>query len=109
MLDAVVRFASMCSMSHPHTPETVRAYVINMFNEMLVREDTTLSSAIEADLGTDSLDMVEVCNDLDEEYNITIPDAVVEKFRTVGDVCDYVMQQVTAEPADVPIPNLEDV
>jgi acyl carrier protein len=41
------------------------------------------------DLGLDSLDLVELVMELEEEFEITIPDDQAEKFKTVGDAIDY--------------------
>lgn len=37
-------------------------------------------------LGADSLDMVEVVSELEEEFDISIPDADVQKWTTIADV-----------------------
>ena len=42
------------------------------------------------DLGADSLDIVELIMALEEEFDIEIPDADAEKVVTVGDVVDYI-------------------
>ena len=41
------------------------------------------------DLGADSLDTVELVMDLEEQFNITIPEEDQEKLRTVQDAIDY--------------------
>lgn len=42
------------------------------------------------DLGADSLDIVELIMEMEEEFDIEIPDEDVEKMLTVGDVIDYI-------------------
>lgn len=42
------------------------------------------------DLGADSLDVVELISDLEEEFNITIPTEAAKNLRTVGDAIDYI-------------------
>lgn len=42
------------------------------------------------DLGTDSLDSVELAMALEEAFDISIPDEDVEKLLTVGDVIKYI-------------------
>ena len=44
------------------------------------------------DLGADSLDIVELIMALEEEFDIEIPDADVEKVVTVGDVVEYIKE-----------------
>ena len=44
---------------------------------------------IVADLGADSLDVVEMLMTIEEEYDVVVPDEVVTTFVTVGDVCEF--------------------
>ena len=46
------------------------------------------------DLGADSLDIVELVMALEEEFDIEIPDADAEKVATVGDVVEYIKENV---------------
>lgn len=46
------------------------------------------------DLGADSLDIVELIMALEEEFDLEIPDADAEKVVTVGDVVDYIKENV---------------
>ena len=47
-----------------------------------VTEDTQLI----ADLGIDSLEVLELVNAAEEEYDITIPDEQLNNIKTVGDL-----------------------
>lgn len=42
------------------------------------------------DLGADSLDIVELIMELEEEFGIEIPDEDAEKIRTVADAVKYI-------------------
>lgn len=42
------------------------------------------------DLGADSLDIVELVMELEEEFDMSIPDEDAEKIRTVGEAVDYI-------------------
>ncbi|MDR2693080.1 MAG: acyl carrier protein [Chitinispirillales bacterium] len=56
-----------------------------------VSEDKILpSSAFIGDLGADSLDLVELVMDLEEKFNVSIPDEDNDKLRTVQDAIDYI-------------------
>lgn len=55
-------------------------------------EDVTMEASFQDDLGADSLDVVELIMDLQEEFNIEIPDEEAEKIQTVGDVVDYIKE-----------------
>ena len=54
---------------------------------------TTEASFID-DLGADSLDIVEIIMALEEEFDLEIPDSDAEKVVTVGDVVDYIKDNV---------------
>jgi acyl carrier protein len=43
-----------------------------------------------ADLGADSLDIVELIMALEEEFGVEIPDEDAEKIKTVGDAVKYI-------------------
>ena len=43
----------------------------------------------------DDLDVVELTMELEDKFQITIPDEDVEKWKTVGDVIDSVEQRLT--------------
>ena len=46
------------------------------------------------DLGADSLDIVELVMALEEEFDMEIPDSDAEKVVTVGDVVEYIKENV---------------
>ena len=46
------------------------------------------------DIGADSLDIVELVMELEEEFDITIPDDQAEKIKTVGDSIDYIENEL---------------
>ena len=45
-------------------------------------------------LEADSLDLVELIMGIEEEFNIEIPDGEAEKVVTVGDVVEYIKENV---------------
>lgn len=46
-----------------------------------------------SDLGADSLDAVEMVMELEEEFDVNIPDTVAERIQTVGDAVRYIQDQ----------------
>ena len=50
----------------------------------------TLEASLIDDLGADSLDAVELCMTLEEEFDITIPEDKIADLKTVKDIVDYV-------------------
>lgn len=64
--------------------EKIQALLAEALN--LSVEKVTADAKIVEDLGADSLDVVELLSQLEDEYGVTIPDEDVEKLVTVGDV-----------------------
>lgn len=60
-------------------------------------EDTSVSinenTALIADLGFNSLDLVNLACNVEDEFDIEIPDRVIKDFKTIGDVVDYIKKQ----------------
>ena len=52
----------------------------------LVTEDASISG----DLGADSLDLVDLSMSIEEEFNIEVPDDVLDHVRTVGDIVKFI-------------------
>ena len=79
-------------MSSEEVFEKVKGIIV----EQLGVADTsvTLEASFIDDLGADSLDIVELVMALEEELDIEIPDADAEKVVTVGDVVDYIKENV---------------
>ena len=46
------------------------------------------------DLGADSLDQVELLMELEEAFDVTIPDEQAEQIQTVGDALKYIEENV---------------
>ncbi len=53
-------------------------------------ETVTRSTSFQDDIGADSLDIVELVMELEEEFDIQIPDTDAEKIKTVGEAIDYI-------------------
>jgi acyl carrier protein len=58
------------------------------------KEQVTLSTNFIDDIGADSLDIVELVMELEEEFEITIPDDQAEKIKTVGEAIDYIEREL---------------
>ena len=50
----------------------------------------TVDTKIKEDLQADSLDIVELMMDLEEECGVTIPDEEAAKMVTIGDLMKYI-------------------
>jgi acyl carrier protein len=67
--------------------EKVKALIKEKLN--IEGTEITLTTSF-ADLGADSLDIVELIMGLEEEFGIEIPDEDAEKLKTVGDAVTYI-------------------
>jgi acyl carrier protein len=47
-----------------------------------------------ADLGADSLDVVELVMEIEKKFDIQIPDHDAETFKTVGDAVTYISSKI---------------
>jgi acyl carrier protein len=54
------------------------------------KEKITSNTSFVNDLGADSLDQVELVMELEEEFDINIPDDAAEKIQTVGQAVEYI-------------------
>ena len=70
--------------------------VYETIKKMLVQElkfdetKITPDAAIMQDLGADSLDLMDIVNELEKVYGIKIPQEDYAKLKTVGDVATYI-------------------
>ena len=53
--------------------------------------EITEEASFEEDLGADSLDLVEVVMDLEDQFGLKIPDEDARELTTVGKAIDYVI------------------
>lgn len=54
----------------------------------------TMEASFIDDLGADSLDIVELIMALEEEFDLEIPDSDAEKVVSVGDVVEYIKENI---------------
>ncbi|WP_050614746.1 acyl carrier protein [Bacillus testis] len=52
--------------------------------------EVTLEASFKEDLGADSLDVVELVMELEDEFGMEISDEDAEKIATVGDAVNYI-------------------
>jgi acyl carrier protein len=73
-------------------------YLLWWFRDRLSREagsateQITLASSLLHNLGNDSLDTVELVMELEEEFDIEIPDDAAERIKTIADAVRYIQQ-----------------
>ncbi len=71
--------------------ERVRKIIAERLN--LNEDEVTLDATFE-DLGADSLDIMDLVMELEQEFDIEIPDEDTEKIRTVGDTVNYIQSRL---------------
>ena len=57
------------------------------------KEQVSRTTSFIEDMGADSLDIVELVMELEEEFEITIPDDQAEKIKTVGEAIEYIERE----------------
>ena len=79
-------------MSTDEVFEKVKAIIVEQLG--VAEASVEMESAFIDDLGADSLDIVELVMALEEEFDMEIPDTDAEKVVTVGDVVEYIKENV---------------
>ncbi|MGN1328223.1 MAG: acyl carrier protein [Eubacterium sp.] len=54
----------------------------------------TPESLLVEDLGADSLDAIDIVMSVEDEFKIEVPDEIIEKIETVGDILNYVENNI---------------
>ena len=74
---------------------SIEEKVLSIVSEQLgvPKEEVTRASAFVEDLKADSLDVVELVMEFEDEFEITIPDDDYDKIKTVGDAIDYIEEK----------------
>jgi acyl carrier protein len=81
------------------TREEIAEKVMEVVREQMaveadrVKTDTHIAN----DLGADSLDAVEIIMEIEDQFNIIIPDEAIQGAETVSKVVDYVVKAVGAQ------------
>ncbi len=68
--------------------DTVKDILVTQLD--LDADKVTGDSDIAADLGADSLDVVELLMAIEDEFGIEIPDDEIENIKTVDDLVKYI-------------------
>ncbi len=78
------------STEEPPIGDRIKEIIIKQFGEG--EKTVTLESSFVNDLGADSLDIVEIVMELEDEFDVSIPDEDAEKIQTVGDAVKYIKE-----------------
>lgn len=53
-------------------------------------DEITMDSLLVDDLGADSLDAIDIVMSVEDEFKVEVPDEIVEKIATVGDIVNFI-------------------
>ena len=81
------------------TTVEIQDKVMQIVSEQMSVEKDELSreTSFVNDLNADSLDTVELVMELEDEFDLTIPDEEAEKLKTVGSAIDYIQTHLQAK------------
>ncbi|HJE19714.1 acyl carrier protein [Aliicoccus persicus] len=68
--------------------DKVKAIIVDKLG--IDEDKVTTDASFKDDLGADSLDIAELVMELEDEFDMEIPDEEAEKIVTVGDALDYI-------------------
>ena len=74
---------------------SIHSKVFGIFKEQINVGNVSMTSDLVDEHNADSLDMVEIIINVEQEFDVHIPDEVVETLRTVGDIVVYVDQNLS--------------
>ena len=57
-------------------------------------DSLTMETNIAKDLDAESVDVVELLMTIEDEFNIEIPDEEIENIRTIGELTDYIQDNM---------------
>lgn len=77
--------------------QDIEERVMKVISEQLGvdRDNLTYDTSFVNDLGSDSLDLVELVMELEEEFGISIPEEASEDVQTVGDVIRHIDDELS--------------
>ena len=74
---------------------TIHNKVFDIVKHQINVGNVSMTSDLVDEHNADSLDMVEIVINVEQEFDLHIPDEVVETLRTVGDIIVYVDQNLS--------------
>ncbi len=79
--------------------EEIEQKVIQIVSEQMSVDKNEISreTSFVNDLNADSLDTVELVMELEDEFDMTIPDEDAEKLKTVGEAISYIQKSLSVK------------
>jgi acyl carrier protein len=87
------RTASWSTRRDSVSKEEIEKKVIDIVSEQLQvdKAELSLEKSFLGDLKADSLDLVELVMEFEDEFKISIPDEDYEKIKTIGNAVEYII------------------
>ena len=63
-------------------------------NLSISEDKVTMEADFVNDLGADSIDLVEIYMDLEDEFELSIPDQELPNIKTVGDLAKFIESKI---------------
>lgn len=63
-------------------------------NLSISEDKVTMEADFVNDLGADSIDLVEIYMDLEDEFNMSIPDQDLPNIKTVADLVNFIDEKI---------------
>ena len=78
------------------TAVEIEEKVVQIVSEQMSvdKKEISRNTSFVNDLNADSLDTVELVMELEDEFDMTIPDEEAEKLKTVGEAIDYIQKHL---------------
>ncbi len=73
------------------TSEKIKELIAKQLNKPVA--EITEDKEVVKDLGADSLDVMEMLMNLEEEFNVTVPEEEAVNIKTVGDILKLIEKQ----------------
>ena len=76
------------------TGEEIEGKVFSIVSEQMAvnKAEITRETSFINDLNADSLDIVELVMEFEDNFDMSIPDEEAEKIRTIGQAVDYITE-----------------
>jgi acyl carrier protein len=72
----------------------IRCSIMQTIQQQLNRKDINITTDLIDETNADSLDMVEIIVDIENEFDLQIPDKDIRLLRTPGDIIFYVQEHI---------------
>ena len=80
----------------------LKPFTRSISTDFVVTESASLSS----DLNINSVDLVDMVLEIEERFDVQVPDSAIQEFETVGQVVDFLQGAAPSQSAPEPVSSL---